>query len=1828
MSDTPDSTPPEQAPDPSSQRRSHRLRNTLLAIAGGVGVITVVGGVVFYIWGNRIVTALLLPRVTAAVDEAIDRPTELGDVEGLTFWGVRLGRSVIPPTETDQSSITVDEIEVKIGLRSLIFQQIAKSEVVLVRPNVSLVQAEDGSWTDFELPEADETESRIKSEIQSIKIEDARVTAVPFTDPDAAAIVPRQALQVQDTDVLIEFFGEGARELTFDAAGEIESGELETGTLETGRFELNGEGNLDTQAFKAAVQIDDIPVTGVNIFLPESLGLVSGALDGNLTLATALVEGGLDEDITDIRGVASLQNGELRTSQLAAPVEDIRSQLVFRGQSVTVEDTGLELDDVVLSASGDVDWTEGYDLSAQIPAISLAKMQALGGFDLPVVAEGAFGLEVQVTGELDQPQAQGRLASLSPVQIDRLGLQSATADFAVTRSQFDLNQLRLLPQVGGLVVASGQLDLSDLDDLTFDLEAAASDLPADTVAQIYDVQVPDNLTIGDLSADIQSSGSLDSPVATAQFQLSASDFPGTGELVLANNTLTLDNAQLQVSGGTLSAAAVLDLDTLIFELDAQATSIATDALAQTYGIAVPEDIVIGNLSADINAAGELRSPTAFARFQLSESDFPGTGEIAFDNNVLTLDNTQLQVADGTLNATALLDIDSRNFQADIATRRIPIQQFTNQAEGLLSADIAASGNLDALDADSIQVSGEAAIANAQVQLTATSEPLLERGDWTTAFALQGNTLAIDYFNAPGVYADGTIGLDLDRSNPIGDLNLSVALESVDLQPLNSFIPATASDYARVDGFASFEGQVLGTLFDPQVIGDARLNNFAVNELLFEPISGPVAFSLSEGGRVDLRGTEDRLQLALGGSSEEALLDRPLAFEVRNLGFVAEGSGENSQFQASVLQLPLELLDIRPAVQYGFGTVTGRLDANLEADLTNLDNPIVSGELAIADPTLSPVDADQLTASFTYANNTATVERGELLLDDSRYLLTGSAALPSTSRDDIAYEGVLTVAEGRIEDLVPVIEAIDFSAFGLAVPTEPLGSAADVATSPVGLPEGSFLEKLESFVAFLEENPPEEDEPGDLVLADLDQLTGEFTGAIEVAGRTSAPSELMADFDIQGSNWELGQYTEENNFSVSGEIQQGSVDIVADVNAQETQLDLTASGNLDQLDGRLVAENIPVELVELVYPLPAEVTGDLDTVTTFGGSLSNPAVASRLLVTEVQVNGYDIERIGATLDYRNALLTLESEIAVLPVGSRRVDGQTEVQREDQREGEAAIASVSPLLSGFGSNPITIEGSVPYAFSFMDVTPPTQQIALNAVVPGENFALVNAATDDRIRWEGGDGEIVVQIGGTMAQPLVAGEATLRDGVIVSELIGDPVTNIDGDVLFNLERVNIQQFQAQINNGRIVAEGTLPLLLSGQSILSSPAPVLTRPWQAAQIDPQLNPSLKQLQPASINGSDTDGILVSVEDLPIDYEDILQADFQGEILISDAVLAPTISGGLEVNNGAVQANQLLRRAGGSSLPTEDELEEINPYRAEYFDIDPLEIQAEEETAGFLDNIVVQDFALAFGDRLSIIGQPFYRITADGTLNINGTLNDLRPNGVIELRSGQINLFSTRFRLDRNAANTATFTPESGLDPFLDVVMLARAQETDITNTPVVAGGFLSADIEETPVETTGSVQYVRVRAEAIGPASEISDNLVLTSDPPRRQGELLALLGSDVFTDLSSASYLQVAEFVGGGSLATFGDRVADAVGLQSFRVFPTTDTGEDSTASIGIGIEATASIGERFNIDFLQVLNSSDRPQLGVQYEFTDNLRIRGASNLEIEDTDFELEYRIRF
>ena len=460
--------------------------------------------------------------------------------------------------------------------------------------------------------------------------------------------------------------------------------------------------------------------------------------------------------------------------------------------------------------------------------------------------------------------------------------------------------------------------------------------------------------------------------------------------------------------------------------------------------------------------------------------------------------------------------------------------------------------------------------------------------------------------------------------------------------------------------------------------------------------------------------------------------------------------------------------------------------------------------------------------------------------------------------------------------------------------------------------------------------------------------------------------------------------------------------------------------------------------------------------------------------------------------------------------------------------------------------------------MSVQPRTDRLNLTAFAPTDSFEFIRALTDDRVRWQSGEGEVVVQVGGTLSQPIVDGQATFQGGAVSSLLLDNDITTLTGSVQFNLREISVEQLAAEMGGGSIAIAGNLPLLPSGTSLLD----------QASHIS-----QAKQTEPS-------EGLTIALEQLPVSYDNLIQSVFDGQLLITRSLIEPDIGGLIEINDGAVQANQLLREFGSIDLPTAEAIEAVSPYRVEYLGEEAF-AQTVEQPPSLLDGIRLQNLGIQFGDRLAILGQPLYNLTASGGITLNGPLSDLQPDGTIDLESGWINLFSTQFRLNNSAANTVTFTPEGGIHPYVDVAMRARVRDVDIEPAPRVTNGFLNAEINESRVERVGSVEYIRINAIAQGPATELADNLTSTSSAGRSQQQILALLGNNIYSGITETSLTQVAGFV-----------------------------------------------GNSFEIKLFDILNSSDPPQFGDQYQITDEYRLRGASNLQADDTEIGVEYRIRF
>ncbi|MBE9222037.1 translocation/assembly module TamB domain-containing protein [Cyanobacterium stanieri LEGE 03274] len=158
----------------------------------------------------------------------------------------------------------------------------------------------------------------------------------------------------------------------------------------------------------------------------------------------------------------------------------------------------------------------------------------------------------------------------------------------------------------------------------------------------------------------------------------------------------------------------------------------TQELINVYNL-LPPEITVSRLQATGNIIGNIGNPSALVNFNLPDNNnqelgnITGRGELAYDNNQLRVNNTQLIVNDGTINVNGLADLETSNWNADLVINSLTLTPFVRQycltmgncpeninTATLISANqgnIQARGNFNNLDLDNID-----AISNLQLNV--------------------------------------------------------------------------------------------------------------------------------------------------------------------------------------------------------------------------------------------------------------------------------------------------------------------------------------------------------------------------------------------------------------------------------------------------------------------------------------------------------------------------------------------------------------------------------------------------------------------------------------------------------------------------------------------------------------------------------------------------------------------------------------------------------------------------------------------------------------------------------------------------------------------------------------------------------------------------------------------------------------------------------------------------------------------------------------------------------------------------------------------------------
>ena len=1829
-----------QSPEPGQDGRSPWGQAAVaIAVAGGV---VVVGAGLAVLGARYFVYERLAPIVEEALTTALDRPVELGEVQRFTPVGITFDGAEIPTTDTQTDYAKAAQVQVGFNPVELVVDLLRDREIPITLKLIDseLFLVEEDGWLQTEIqPSEDDEGGPVTVVVQEVVVDNATVIANPkgslavnqqleandltddADDIDIQSTVPigsegnnpgeRDAddtdagsiIETEDTDgepnvqlepVILEGIDAAAqfendyKNIAFEARGDIRSG---------GNFGIDGEANLDTQRINGRVQSQDVAMSNLAALLPLPVAVEQGQLDSNVIIRYAGSESRSPLESLSFQGTAQVIDVVAQLDVAPKPVEDLNARLRFEGQTVRLEDTTLRYDQIPVEAGGSVDLGEGYNIQAQVPQVTLDELQQTLNIPIPVVVAGAFTANANITGPLEQPVVSGDVRSLDQIQVDRTAVDLVEAAFTLTPPLLSVDSFTILPTVGGEIAGQGRVDLEADGGVVADITAV---LPGDGLAQDYGFTLPEPYQIGNLVADVEVFGPFDDIQAVAQWQLPQATYSGSGEVRYGDRQLRLQNTQFQVEGGTVNANGVAQLDQQTWQATVGAAGI------QTGGVA-PQ--VQGLLNADVALSGrldqlDLRAINAQGTAQLANANIqpvngvalvdPGTYETGFR---WTGDGIQVEgfrgpgvVADGFIGVDPATEAIVTNFDLDVQARDYEIARL----EPFLPP-----------------------AAQAQAQLRGRATYLGRVSGTLEAPQVDGQLALTDFGVNRFTFANlsGPVNLALGQG---GRLDLAGGGDQIAAGIRPDYIP---TDFTIENGDASVTGTTRGDIVD------ADLRNFPLQQLDIAPL-GPEAGTVE--GIVNADVMANIADLSNPNVMASISVAQPGLGPITGERFSGEVTYRNNTVSLDDGTLAITIAESPPVQR----TTDEDLDAEVNTNLCvasqrpdrEPEEESVAGAEEESDPAEGSPDNEELPDL-----------RGESL-----YNISGRLGL--SGPQDFAVD--IGVQQGQLKTVVaalPLVTSVTSfeSASGPATAgreglqtravqiPEPPPKYQIPALPPAErrIPEISSREQQCAFVEKLIGLRNAIEAESVTPIPDLKELSGTYDATLNVSGQLAAiPESVVGDFTLNGEDWRWGQYAGDNRVTVIGQVANATVtfdsanvpDESAPFNSPNSSAPFQALrfeagetvvayegtvglGTDIPQSGMLTVEQVPVPelqgIAESFVAIPIDLGGTLSASANLNGPLEDPIITDgTATVADISIDGERLDDLTVTFGYN------EENDAVL-------------------DAEARLANRGPDV-------FMADARIPYALPLMAAGPEIgEEIEATATLRNEGLALIGLLSGGQVQWEGGEGKVQANVGGTVAQPTIDGEATFTDGTVAIAALNDPITDIEGSAAFDLQRVTVDQINARLNGGEIMIVGDLPIF----------EPQETQANGAAETASPKPPQL----------------LVTLTEVPVnlDVATVVDLDFSATvdspegIAITNAALAPTLGGEVQISDGRVDPIRGffggLGLLGGESserrpdpVPTRVGEE---PSRQERFGLENLGGALEQSTPDdntFASKIGFNDLKVILANDLEIAGQPFFNIEAAGDLTLNGTLANLKPEGTLSLDSGWINIYTTQFRLDRGEDQLVILEPDRGLDPIVRVTAIADVPETQQTPVPP-SSPFASSTLfssSETAAQSSitsfGGFETVEVTVSIDGPLSELQDNLELESQPARSDSQLIALIGGGLVNQLAQGdTALAVAGFVGSGTFASFSNDVVDALGLDLFRIFPTTDVSGDSNLPISIGVEAGIDLTDDFSFTVLQLLGSTSPPQFGVRYRLTDDLQLRANTDLE-EDTRGVLEYQIRF
>ncbi|MBF1991846.1 translocation/assembly module TamB domain-containing protein [Fischerella thermalis] len=1810
---------------------------------GGILLIGLIGGA-WRLWS--FIQKDLTPLAEKSLTTTLNRPVKLGEVKGFSLTGVKFGTSAIPATPTDPDSVAVDTVEVGFEPLQLLFKRELKLDVTLVNPDVYVEQDQQGRWITTIIKRQGQGQP-IQTDLDKIRFRNAQLVLVPRkrdiedmgdkgdTGNNASSPLssPVRFSQVNGTAQLVENY----QVIRLDLTGKPSSG---------GDVALKGDIRPQTWATNLQIRGQELLASDVTRLVKLPLSLQAGRVNGDLQMQFQI--GQTQPPI--LFGNVDLQAVQFQVPKVPQPFLNTQGKLHFQGTEIKLDNVIGSYGKIPLIANGTIDTETGYKLAGRVNGVNVADVQETLKLKLPVPVTGEVQADLQFTGKTTEPILTGIVTTNKPAQIDKVDFDSASGkfEFALKDEVIVFEDIQGKAKVGGEVKGTGKVELGTVPRLNFNL--SAKDVPGDAIALLYNSQP--GLKVGTVFGTAQMTGTADNVQTIVQFQAPQAQYPTTGEVVVnSDRTLNFRNVALSVAGGKVQVAGSWNNQN--WQAIADATGVQIEPFVN------PQQLENINLN-DARFNGRLILSGSSAPFKLG--------------NIRT-QNAKVKVADGTV-AVSQIQLGENSFSAKLVADSVRLSQLLKQPvpalqpalQAAMAGTFQVSGNTNNFDLKTLRGNGSASLAVKTGTVTATN---IQVANGVYQAQLQANNAPLQQLTPVPQQLHGQI---------TGKFNVTGSVES--FQP--ETIQANGQAKLNVGGgsFTATNIQVANGRY--QVVVNAAgvdLNRF--QEELKGKFGGKaqVAGNLGSSKLADIRATgqvnfsqglagiERPLTALVGWDGEKLLVERATAPGLNASGYILANSNQagipeitelNLDVQAqnyNLQQLPLKLpqtVDLAGKADFN-GKITG-----------NLPVPNLVGKLTLRD-----LNVNNLAFESVLNGNIQSVQGRGLNLDVTGKHDKIAVNLDGNNRPNsftVQWQQASAIGQAQGDNLATKVENFPLKVLNLPVPASTylgqgeiagslsgdflinqntLAVAGDVAIAQpqVGRIKGDRLQALFRY------------EDGKTTLTDSAFIKGNsryaFTGEFTP---TATTPQIKGKLNI--SQGEIQDILTTLQFFELQDFQRGTA---TPTYGKASDLNTVAVGSAGQpiLDQIRRFSEIKALIAQQQQRRDVALVPDLaDLKGTFNGEIDFDTATENGLTADFKLNGqnfvwgresepnhlYTVEQVIAHGSFENGVLRLlplriESQDQLIAftgnVGGTEQSGQLRVKNfplevlsnyvnlpmgatgninatatlagsvnNPQARGELQITQGTLNQKGiesatasfsyhdgrlnFGSNvmvagsePVTITGSVPAKLPFATAAPPdSDQINLDVQVKNEGLAILNLLTD-QLAFEKGQGEVNLTVRGTKEQPIVNGIAAVKDATFSAQALPGKLTDVTGKAQFDFDRIKVESLQGNFSQGNIIAQGEIPIFTNSQK----------------QIDHPLNVSLNQLA--------------------VNLKGRYQGGVSGNLQITGSALSPVIGGNLKLANGQV----LITESANNAINAGNSHQEISYAKT----------NKPEKSENYTTVTRFNDLKLELGKNVEIALPPILSFRATGSLNVNGSFNNPEPEGTIRLRGGDVNLFTTQFNLARGYKNRAVFRGDQ--NPDLDIRLFANV--LDVNPSQVTITPF-SSEISDENITSFQPVNTVRVEARIDGPASQFNQNLELTSNPPRNQTEIVALLGGGFVQTLGRGdSTLGLVNLAGSAlNIQRAFNQIGNAFGLSELRIFPTVasddpDNPEVTRRNFSMDLAAEAGIDVSRNISFsaLKVLTSDEAPQFGVNYRINSEFRLRTSTDLS-GDNQAVLEYEDRF